>query len=187
MVNSGHSIIGCHYAGNNAAVVLVKILNKREYHILEDWHQSGSVGFDSIIYQCSKLFHQEITKPNQKVEIFINCLGSLEMLLTETLQAYSNPVKIVSVEKEESFTLVSSLIAENRLSLSPQIFGLEQELKSFDVSGTYPNHRVQALLNAVGQAEFNRITVPKRYYSVSGHFKPRRSSCPSIFYNPWDD
>lgn len=109
------------------------------------------------------------------------------MLLTETLQAYSNPVKIVSVEKEESFTLVSSLIAENRLSLSPQIFGLEQELKSFDVSGTYPNHRVQALLNAVGQAEFNRITVPKRYYSVSGHFKPRRSSCPSIFYNPWDD
>jgi hypothetical protein len=187
LANSGHSIIGCHYAGNNAAVVLVGILNKREYHILEDWYQSGSVGFDSIIYQCSKFFHQQINKSNQKVEIFINCLGSLEMVLTEALQAYPNPVKIVSVEKEESFTLVSSLIAEDRLSLAPQIFGLEKELRSFDVSATYPNHRVQALLNAVGQAEFNRITVPKRYHSVSGHVKRRGSSCPAVFYDGWDD
>jgi hypothetical protein len=179
---SGHSIIGCYFDGFGAAIHLAEGFNEEGYHLLEEWYQITSTGFSRVIDKCDELFCQEIAKPNRKVEIFINPLITLEKGLTKYLKVYPSPVRIASIDREEAFTVLSSLLAERKISLAPQISGLEKELRSFDPLAIERNHRIYALFNAVAQPEFNRLTCVTPYYArVEFTVKTVRSYYPSVF------
>ena len=174
MVDSGHSIVGCHYDGYGVAITLVEGFGEKGYHVLENWHQSEPAGLNRVIDKCDELFYQEKTKPNRKVEIFINNLPTLETTLTKALKTNPSPVKIASISHDEAFTLISSLIVENKISLSEHTLALEKDLKRFDPSSINQNHQIYSLFNSIAQAESNRLTVPQRFYHVNGSFRRNR-------------
>lgn len=169
MIDSKYSIIGCYCDGYGVAITLVKSLGDKGYHILENWYQSEFPGYNRVIDKCDELFYQENTKPNHKVEVFINNLPTLEVSLTKALKTNPSPVKIATVSPEESFTLISSLIAEDKISLSEHTLALEKDMKKFDPLSIDRNHQIYSLFNSIAQAESNRLTVPERSYSVSGY------------------
>jgi hypothetical protein len=170
----GHSIIGCHYDGYGVAITLVEGFGGKRYHVLENWHQPEATGFNRVIDKCDELFQQETTKPNRKVEIFINNLPTLENALGQALKIHPSPVKIASISHDEAFTLISSLIVEDKISLSEHTLALEKSLKEFDRLLINQNHQVYSLFNSIAQAESNRLTVPQRFYHVNGSFRRNR-------------
>jgi hypothetical protein len=171
MTEEERSLIGCFFDGYGVAIVIAEVLKGQEYYISQDWHQSIPTGFNRVVDKCEELFHQEISKPNRKVEFFINPLITLEKTLSKALNVYPSPVRVSSIDKNEAFTVISSLLVERKISLASQISGLEKELRSFDPSATSPNHRVYALFNSIGQVEFDRITSSRPNYSVFGQIK----------------
>lgn len=173
---SGHSIIGCHYDGYGIAITLVEGFGEKGYHVLENWHRPEPTGLNRVIDKCDELFYQENIKPNRKVELFLNNLPALEKALTNALKTNPSSVKIASISPEEAFTLVSSLIVEQKFSLSEHTLALEKDLKKFDPSSINQNHQIHSIFNSVGQAESNRLTVPQRSYHVSGSFRKTRLS-----------
>ncbi len=174
MVDSGHSIIGCHYDGYGVAITLVEGFGKKGYHILENWYKSEPTGLGRVVDKYDELFYYENIKTNRKVEIFLNNLPTLEKALGQALKIHPTPVKIASISHDEAFTLISSLIVEDKISLSHHTLPLEKELKMFDRSSINQNHQVYSLFNSIAQAESNRLTVPQRSYHVSGSIRRNR-------------
>ena len=180
--NSDHSIIGCHYDGYGVAITLVESFGEKGYHILENWHQSEPTGFNRVVDKCDELFHQENTKQKRRIEIFINNLPTLENGLNKVLKVRPTPVKIASILADESFTLISSLLVEEKISLSPHTLSLKNDLRRYDPSSINQNHQIYSIFNSVAQAESNRLSLPECSYRVSGSFKP-----PRLFDSDWDD
>ena len=176
----GHSIIGCHCDGYGVAITLVEGFGEKGYHVLENWHKSELPGYNRVIDKCDELFYQENIKPNRKVEIFINNLPTLEISLTKALKTNPSPVRIASILHDEAFTLISSLLVEQKISLSEHTLALEKDLRRFDPLSIDRNHQIYSLFNSIAQAESNRLTVPERSYSVNGSFR-RNRGCPSVF------
>ena len=194
MVDSKHSIIGCHYDGYGVAITVAESSNEGDYHVLKEWYQLSPAAPFRVANECDEIFYYEALKADRKVEIFINDSALLQQSLLKMPSIIRNSIKVASIKKEDAFTVINSLLAEQKISSASQIVGLEKELELFDPSATHPNHRVYALFNAVGQAEFDRITMPKRYYppvrlSVRSSV---RSRCPCVFdfdfdRGEWDD
>jgi hypothetical protein len=176
LVDSGHSIIGCHYDGHGVAITLVEGSGKKGYHILENWYKSEPTGLGRVVDKCDELFYYENIKTNRKVEIFLNNLPTLEKALGQALKIHPSPVKIASVSHDEAFTLISSLLVEQKISLSEYTLPLEKELKNFDPLLIDRNHQVYSLFNSIAQAESNRLTVPDRSCHVSGYVRRTRLS-----------
>jgi hypothetical protein len=180
LINSKHSIIGCHCDGYGVAFTLAESLGEEGYHVLENWYQAVFPGYNRVIDKFDELFYYENTKPNRKVEIFINNLPTLEISLTKKLKANPNQVKIATISPEEAFTLINSLLVEDKISLSDHTLALEKDLRKYDPLSVTKNHQVHSIFNAIAQAESNRLTLPERVYSVSGHIN-RSRGCPSVF------
>lgn len=174
MVDSEHSIIGCYYDGYGVAITLVEGFGEKGYHVLENWHKSEPTGLKRVVDKCDELFHQEKTKQKRKIEIFINNLPTLENELNKTLNVRPAPAKIASILADEAFTLISSLLVEQKFSLSQDTLGLEKDLKRYDPSSTNQNHQIYSIFNSVAQAESNRLLIPERFYHVSGSVRRPR-------------
>jgi hypothetical protein len=180
LVDSGHSIIGCHCDGYGVAITLVESFGEKGYHIIENWHPPEFPGYKRVIDKCDELFYHENIKPNRKVEISINNLPTLEISLTKKLKTKPSQVKIATISPEEAFTLISSLLVEDKISLSEHTLALEKDLRRYDPLSTDRNHQIYSLFNSIAQAESNRLTIPERSYHVSGSFR-RNRGCPSVF------
>lgn len=186
MEHSDHSIIGCHYDGYGVAITLVESFGEDRYHILENWHKSEPAARFQVVDKCDELFHQEKAKQKRKIEIFINNSLVLETVLNEVLKVCPSPVKIASILADEAFTLINSLFAEQKISLSQHTLSLKKDLRRYDPLLINQNHQIHSIFNSVAQAEFNRITIPKPHYSVSGRFK-RGSHYTFLSDSDWDD
>jgi len=195
MVDSKHSIIGCHYDGYGVAVTVAESSNEGDYHVLKEWYQLSPAVPLRVANECDEIFYYEALKPDRKIEIFINDSALLQQSLLKMPSITRNSIKVASIKKDDAFTVINSLLAEQKISSDSQVLGLEKELDLFDPSATHPNHRVYALFNAVGQAEFNRLTIPESFHHrVSGSIRrirllgdPIRSCHTFLSDSDWDD
>lgn len=167
---------------------MAEFSSKQGYHIIQEWHQAAPISLWGLANEWGELYYGEALKPGREIELFINNSSPLkenlermqDCLRRQFKMPFLEKITVASIEESDALTIISSLLAEQKISFSHAIQGLDKELRYFDASRE-GNHRAYALFNCAAQFEHNRLTKRTKHYSVSGNFSFR----PSYSFLSW--